>query len=135
MSLSSRKMSQETAVIKEKYQLMKVIDETTPDFPYQLILMYLSSGCPLSEVVDDLSRLLVPEMKTIITGDFNFDKDEENSLSIYLRNGNFEQKVSWPTHCQGRTIDHCYTNTRVKLIRHSPYFSDHSALCIEFEDL
>ena len=128
-------MSQQKAVIRENYQLMKVIDETTQGFPYQLILVYLSSGCPLTEVVDNLSCLLVPEMTTVITGDFNFHKDEENRLSNYLRNVmEFEQKVTWPTHCQGRTLDHVYTNTRVKLTRHSPYFSDHSALCIEFED-
>ena len=132
-SLSSRKMSQQTSVIKEKYQLMKVVDETTKDFPYQLILVYLSSGCPLSQVVDDLDCLLVPNMTTIITGDFNFDKKETNILTNFLKES-FLQVVNWPTHIQGRTLDHCYVskNVNVQLTRHSPYYSDHSALCIDF---
>ena len=116
------------------YQIMSTIDETNKDFPYQLILVYLSSKCPLSEVVEDLSRLLVPEMKTIITGDFNFDKKETNALSTFFKSRMFQQVVPWPTHIQGRTLDHLYVskNVQVELTRHSPYYSDHSALCIKF---
>ena len=48
---------------------------------------------------------------------------------------NFNQLVTWPTHIQGGTLDHCYVPENVKLdiTRHSPYFSDHSALIIEFQ--
>ena len=128
-------MSHETTVIKEKYQLMTVMDETIPDLPYQLVLVYLSSGCPLSQVVDDLAHLLVPEMTTIITGDFNFDEKETNTLTIFLKNKLFSQVVPWPTHVQGRTLDHCYISKQasIKLTRYSPYYSDHSALLIEFK--
>ena len=136
-SLSSRKMSNETTVIKEKYQLMTVVDKTVPNFPYQVVLVYLSTGCSLLQVVEDLSFLLVPNMTTIITGDFNFDKKKTNILTTFLRNNLFTQEVPWPTHIQGRTLDHCYVskNVHVQLTRHSPYYSDHSALCIEFRSV
>ena len=50
-SLSTRKVSKQNTVIKEKYQIMSMIDETYKDFPYQVVLVYLSSKCPLPEVV------------------------------------------------------------------------------------
>ena len=88
----------------------------------------------MSEVVEDLKLMFIKGMKIIITGDFNFDHGEANDLSTYLLNGiGVEQKVTWPTHFQGRTLDHCYTNIMVDFTRHSPYYSDHSALCIEFQ--
>ena len=74
-------------------------------------------------------------MTTIITGDMNFDKTDMNPLSRFLKERGYNQLVNWPTHREGRTIDHCYVskNTRVQLTRHSPYYSDHDALCMEFE--
>ena len=128
-------MSQQRRVIQEKYQMISMIDETIPEFKYHLILVYLSSNCPMTQVVDDLSQLLIPEMRTIITGDCNFDRKEVNAMTVFLKENKFSQVVTWPTHSQGRTIDHCYVseNTKVNLTRHSPYYSDHSALCIDFE--
>ena len=88
----------------------------------------------MSEVVEDLKFMIIKGMKIIITGDFDFDHGEGNDLSIYLVNGiAVEQKETWPTHFQGRILDHCYTNTMVDFTRHSPYYSDHSALCIKFQ--
>ena len=71
----------------------------------------------------------------MIIDDFNFDRKEVNSLTRFLREIKFTQVVDWPTHKEGRTIDHCYVseNTRVQMTRHLPYFSDHDGLCIEFE--
>ena len=133
-SLTSRKMLHETTVVQEDFQLMSVVDETVPNFQYHVILVYLSSGCNLSQVVDHLSHLLIPGMTTIITGDFNFDQKHTNVLTFFLGINFFSQVVTWPTHIQGRTLDHCYVseNVSVQLTRHSPYYSDHDALCIEF---
>ena len=135
-SLTTRHLPQpKQKVANEKYQLMSILDETNPILPYQIVLVYASSGCPFQNLVVDLEKLLHPEMTTIITGDFNFDKKENNALTIFLREKKFTQVVDWPTHKEGRTIDHCYVskNTRVQLTRHSPYYSDHDGLCIEFE--
>ena len=134
-SLTSRNMSNEVTVVKENYQLLSVVDETDPNYTYQVILVYASSGCNLSEVVHHLSHLLFPQMKKIVIGDFNYDKKETNILTTFLKNNLLSQVVPWPTHIQGRTLDHCYVsqNIEVQLTRYSPYYSDHSALCIEFE--
>ena len=83
-SLTSRKISHETTVVEENYQLMSVVDETVPNFQYHVILVYLSSECNLSQVVDHLSHLLIPGMTTIITGDFNFDQKGTNVLTFFL---------------------------------------------------
>ena len=70
-----------------------------------------------------------------LSGDFNFDKKDVNAMTVFLKDKKFTQVVTWPTHSQGRTIDHCYVseNAKFNLTRHSPYYLDHSALCIEFE--
>ena len=103
--------------------------------PYQLVIIYASSGCPFKELAKDLEKLLQPEMTTLIVGDFNFDKNENNPLSSFLQQKEFTQLVNWPTNRGGRTIDHCYVSkkSRVQVVRHSPYYSDHDALCIQFE--
>ena len=98
-SLSSRKMSHETIVVKEKYQVITFVDETVPKFTYQLVLVYLSTGCPLSQVVDDLSHMLIPNIRTVITGDFNFNKTEQNSLTEFLKNKSFQNSNSKSTCC------------------------------------
>ena len=114
---------------------MSIVDETNPMLPYQLVLVYASSGCHFSEMVTDLERMLFSNMTIIITGDLNFDKNKENALTRFLKENNYDQVINWPTHKEGRTIDHCYVsrNARVQVTRHSPYYSDHDALCIQFE--
>ena len=93
--------------------MMSVVDETDPNFPYQMVLMYLSNGCSFSQVVQDLSCLLVPNFTTIIIGDLNFDKKDKNDLTSFLSKKKFSQQVSWPTHIQGRTLDHCYVSKNI----------------------
>ena len=129
LSLNQSRMFQE--------KIMSIVDETYSSHPYQLVLVYASSGCPFQELALDLENLLEANMRTVITGDFNFDKRETNALSKLLKKRKFVQLVDWPTHKEGRTIDHCYVseNTRVVITRHSPYYSDHDALCIEFQNL
>ena len=34
--------------------------------PYQLVIIYASSGCPFKELAKDLEKLLQPEMTTLI---------------------------------------------------------------------
>ena len=115
---------------------MCLVDKTAKTQIYQLVIIYASSGCPLKELVVDLKELLHPEMTTIIVGDFNFDKNDVNVLTRFLGKRKFSQVIDWPTHKEGRTIDHCYVsnNAKVKVTKHSPYYSDHNALCIQYED-
>ena len=114
---------------------MSIVDGTNPVLHYQVVLVYASSGCPFSELVRDLRSLLRGDMTAMITGDFNFDKKENNALTTFLNKEKFTQIVDWPTQKEGRTIDHCYVSpdARVQVSRHSPYYSDHDGLLIEFE--
>ena len=132
-SLESRLLESKHKIRKPLYQIMSLVDQT--NVPYRLILIYASSGCPLLDLVIDLKDLLEPEITTVITGDFNFDSGESNPLTRFLLEKKFTQIVNWPTHIEGRTIDHCYisSRSRVQVSRHSLYWSDHCSLLIEFE--
>ena len=59
------------------------MDTTIQNHHYQLVLVYASKNCPFSELVLELQELLKPNLTTIITGDFNFDK-ETNALTKFL---------------------------------------------------
>ena len=100
-----------------------------------MVLVYASSGCHFKDLVEEVEKLLVPNITTIVTGDFNFSSKQTNAFSNFLKQKMFSQIINWPTHKEGRTLDHCYVskNARVQVTRHSPYYSDHDALCIEFE--
>ena len=113
--------------------MMSIVDETVPSHPYQIVLLYCSQGCPFQYLVKDLENLL-QNMTSLVTGDFNFDNDT-NALTRFLEEKKFTQEVNWPTHKEGRKLDRCYVskNTRVQITRHSPYYTDHDALCIQFE--
>ena len=63
-SLTSRKFFVYKTVVKEKYQMISIVDKTIPEFSYQLILMYISSNCAMSEVVQDLKLMFIKGMKT-----------------------------------------------------------------------
>ena len=120
-------------IVEDNFQILSIFDG-----PIQLILLYLSSDSSKAYVVEKLEMILQPDHFPIITGDFNFDKEEKNCLTKYLRSKEFEQLVTAPTHDDGRTIDHCYVpqdmKNKFQLVHHSPYFSDHDALCIKFEN-
>ena len=116
-------------VKKNSFQLLSMIDGCI-----QLILAYISSHCPLKEVVTELQKIIHPQKKIIITGDFNFDKTETNVLTKFLATKGMVQLVTKPTHDKGRCIDHCYVpldmKNKVVVEQHSRYYSDHDALCI-----
>ena len=115
--------------------MLSFIDQTVSNHPFQVILVYSSSNCPLKDLLYDIKPLVHQDINTIITGDFNFDKKDSNVITHFLHKNKFTQLVDWPTHKEGRTIDHCYVseNVRVQVTKHSPYYTDHDALCIEFE--
>jgi hypothetical protein len=103
----------------------------------QFVLVYRSSNCQMQLVVEELQKIIKPDMVNIIAGDFNFDKEEKNVLTKFLDSKHFVQLVNEPTQDDGRTIDHCYVPFNIKddiqLTTYSPYYSDHDALCIKFD--
>ena len=102
------------------------------------IHVYRSSNTSLEELKEDLKTMIQPHTNTIISGDFNLclKKDPNNMVSTYLYNQGFNQLNSHPTHIQGGQIDHVYFIDRTKtfnkpdVLRYSPYYSDHDALCV-----
>ena len=83
----------------------------------------------LKELIDDIN----PSKPTIICGDFNIDYKREHVLSQTLANLEFDQIVDTPTHIQGHILDHFYIrypNILKKCFLHSPYYSDHDAICV-----
>ena len=132
-SLSSKQTNCDTKVIKEHYQIMSITDGSI-----QLILVYSSQNCPIIHLVQDLRRMIRSDMIPVVAGDFNFHKTEPNALTKFFSINNFEQLVQEPTHDDGNTLDHCYVpkdkkeHFQVKL--HSPYYSDHDALLISFQN-
>ena len=119
-------------VVKEQYQMFSIIDGGI-----QLILLYASKDCSFSEVIIDVEKMIRPDKKSIITGDFNFNSGEKNEFTFYAKKRDFVQVVSRPTHDGGRIIDHCYVprniEEKVTLTQYSPYYSDHYALCIKID--
>ena len=133
-SINSKQNLGNLKVVKEKYQMLSIIDGSL-----QLIMVYLSSNSSKDEVVKDLKAILRQDLNSIIVGDVNFDKGEKNELTKYLASKQFQQLVDIPTHdctttTSARTIDHCYVSKdivdKIELRLHSPYYSDHDALCI-----
>ena len=128
-SSTSRNSMCSGKIVKDKYQLLSIIDQDV-----QLVLVYISKNCPFDELEMDLGKTLKSGKKHVITGDFNFHIDEKNTLTKYLEAKEFVQLVTSATHDGGRAIDHCYVPIdiadKVTLKQHSPYYSDHDALCI-----
>ena len=116
---------------------MSLVDETVQSYQYQIVLVYASNGCPLPDLVLDIEKIIKPNLPTMVIGDFNFDTKKTNAFTQFMKISMFTQIVSWPTHEKGNIIDHCYVsnNSHVQLKRHSPYYSDHNALCIKFDNI
>ena len=108
--------------------MLSIIDQDV-----QLVIVYISKNCAFDELVLDLGEMLKSGKKHIVTGDFNFDT-EDNALTKFFENLEFVQLVNSSTQDAGRVIDRCYVpieiadNVIVK--QYSPYYSDHDALCI-----
>ena len=103
-----------------------------------IINVYRSNKGNSVELLKKLEEMLTPGISTLITGDFNicFLTNPNNRMSKGLINIGFQQLVNEPTHILGGHIDHVYWNSRNQewegpiLHRHSPYYSDHDAMCI-----
>lgn len=117
----------------EKYQLISVIVKEN----IQLFLIYLSDGCPLNEVTQEIRSLIKPKFNLLIFGDFNFDKSESNILTKFFHSCELDQVINDPTHMAGRTIDHVYINEKMKheteIVSTFKYYSDHISFNFVFK--
>ena len=109
----------------------------------EIIVMYRSEQGNLSELLENLKMIIKPFKNTIVCGDFNlcFLSNRKNKLSKHPEENGFCQLIKEATHIRGRNIDHFYLKTRndiqdnVSVLRYSPYYSDHDALCITIPQL
>ena len=95
---------------------------------FQIILVYISQRCNLEEVVLALKDIIIPTLKVVIMGDFNYSVKNTNVVSKFLKEMFFKQHVNHPTHIKAGIIDHIYTSHNIDMIDISyrfNYYSDH----------
>lgn len=131
----AKKLTKEPKVVKKPfYQCMKLSFDV-----FDLLTIYRASNQPapdFQEFVKVMERGGIDVNRpTIICGDFNFDRKEDNDLTKMLRSKKFKQIVKEPTTYRGYCIDHVYHNIpdngdKVLHKLHYPSYSDHEAICI-----
>ena len=117
------------------FQIIKCLSEEL-----EVIAVYRSEKGSLSELTEHLSKLITPNVTTIICGDFNlcYLSQRNNKVTKFLENNDFKQLVKVATHIKGRHIDHFYLKTygqhieKPTIMTYSPYYSDHDAICSTF---
>ena len=104
-----------------------------------IISVYKSSIGSPKALADHLRRLCNERSKPrLVIGDFNIcnKKQFRNSVKIGMKDQGFICLTSEATQIRGGYIDHAYWRdddrlfNKPELERHSPYYSDHDALCV-----
>ena len=119
-------------ITKEKYQMTKLASETK-----EIINIYKSSDAKDEEFRDDLIELINFNKETLVMGDFNicYINERSNLIVKALEDVRFVQHVKFPTHIEGRLIDHFYsfspgTNRDYDVKQQAQYFTDHDLIDI-----
>ena len=91
------------------------------------------------EFLTDLNSILNNRKRTIITGDFNTNPTT-SVIGREMLNWDFTQMISYPTHCQGNLLDHCYISDKISVpsvkINQTPvYYTDHDKIEIVINKL
>ena len=92
----------------------------------------------MEKVVQSISDLQ-QDFKTVVLGDFNFDKeDPPNPLTNYFKSLKLRQIISEPTQEKGRTIDQCFVSEEMvdemKTHQQFTYYSDHASFTFNFNE-
>ena len=69
-------------VAKDKYQILSIVDETNPRLPYQMVLVYASSGCPLQKLAEDLKIEFIADLTLFHMTMGQYDPDCPNLSTI-----------------------------------------------------
>ena len=119
---------------KQLYQITRVSSKCL-----DVINIYRSVGASSMDLIIDLSEILDLSKETLIVGDLNicYISERNHLIMGFLERKGFRQLVSYPTHADGRQIDHVFhyspklaLNHSLKLKQQSPYYSDHDILFI-----
>ena len=106
-----------------------------------LITVYRSQHGNLGTLLDMLTSCFSDKDVVLITGDFNLcnKKKSNNAIKATLLTNGFKLLIEESTQIMGGCIDHAYWKDEDSLWdlpvldRHSPYYSDHDALCISLK--
>ena len=102
-----------------------------------IITVYRSEQGSTLQLIQHLGSLINPGKAIVVCGDFNicYRETRNNRVTKFLNQLGFSQLMKEPTHMRGRTIDHFYfrggsvLQENPIILRYSPYYSDHNAIC------
>ena len=119
-------------VCEQSCQLIKVRSDD-----FDIINVYRSQDCSVSELQEKIKFVLDPLMPTIMCGDTNIDITKENGKNFldFMQKLGLKQLVMKPTHEKGGLIDHVYATEnlfeKVSVTQKGVYFSDHDLIIIK----
>ena len=124
---------------KPNYQMTMVASKVL-----NIINIYRSSSNDLPVCfLEDLMNIFDDQKKTLLVGDLNICNNSENNHEILrkLEFWGFKQKVTNPTHAEGRQIDHVFsfspsgeTEASVRVHQTGQYFTDHDLMVIDISE-
>ena len=128
----------------EKMLLLKYICEGTmcqfiklQNENYTIFCIYISKGCKFKEVVENL-RNYGFNNKAFLIGDLNYDANEKNDLTKYLKSLNLVQIVKRTTHVEGHILDHVYVPQamvkRIGINHQYNFYSDHDGISVKISN-
>ena len=119
----------------DTYQMTKICSDKE-----DVINIYRSVNTDSNKFINDLEDMFDSSKKTFIVGDLNICAITEKNHPVLFRIAQlgFLQKVEYPTHIEGRQIDHVFfflpplsqDSLCVKVVQQSSFFSDHDILFI-----
>ena len=120
----------------DKYQFISLLILSKK---IQFFLLYLSKGCPMDEIAQNIKKLIDPQYQLLIFGDLNFDKSVFNQLTKTFSEKELKQIINTPTHDSlfPKTIDHVYCSedleNQITVTPIFKYYSDHASFNITFQ--
>ncbi len=102
-----------------------------------IIVIYQSPNYSNNALMSYLCSVLETDKNIVLCGDFNIPTQCSSKLTNLILQKGLSQMVSLPTHLDGNILDNFYlktpTLTFLHYFLHSPYFSDHEAVCAVFQ--
>ena len=126
------KFYHEADVNQENMQLSKF---TSKDI--DIISIYRPKQGTLRQLNEEISRMARGTKSIIVVGDFNycFLENTTNATRNYMKENQFNQLISKPTHIEGNVLDQCFLKDSGKSLiaeveQHSKYYTDHKGLAL-----
>jgi exonuclease III len=118
-------------IVEPTYQILHIVFSD-----FDIFAIYNSRASNKNDFVSRLASLVQKRKQTFILGNTNENVSGEGVICSSLQALGFRQHVHTPTHWQGNTLDHIYSNSTGDLewiddaIVKSCYFSDHDSVSL-----